>query len=68
MARALAGAATTRRRPYVAFSRPARRIPQLEPSQLRGHRTETYKYLEYDNGETKLYDLEADPCELESIP
>jgi N-acetylglucosamine-6-sulfatase len=30
-------------------------------------RTETYKYIEYDNGERELYDLEADPYELESI-
>ncbi len=30
-------------------------------------RTETHKYVEYDNGETELYDLEADPYELASI-
>jgi N-acetylglucosamine-6-sulfatase len=30
-------------------------------------RTETHKYVEYDNGEKELYDLEADPYELESI-
>ena len=30
-------------------------------------RTETYKYVEYDNGDIELYDLEADPNELESI-
>ena len=30
-------------------------------------RTETYKYVEYENGETELYDLEEDPYELESI-
>ncbi len=30
-------------------------------------RTETHKYVEYDNGERELYDLEADPYELENI-
>ena len=30
-------------------------------------RMETQKYVEYDNGETELYDLEADPYELESL-
>ena len=30
-------------------------------------RTDTYKYIEYENGETELYDLEADPYELESL-
>jgi arylsulfatase A-like enzyme len=30
-------------------------------------RTETHKYVEHDNGEKELYDLEADPYELESI-
>ena len=30
-------------------------------------RTETYKYVEYDNGDVELYDLEADPYEMESI-
>jgi hypothetical protein len=30
-------------------------------------RTETHKFVEYDNGEVELYDLEADPYELESI-
>ena len=30
-------------------------------------RTESYKYVEYDNGERELYDLEADPYELDSI-
>ena len=39
------------------------------PSQ-RGYqaiRTETHKYVEYNNGEKELYDLRADPYELESI-
>jgi N-acetylglucosamine-6-sulfatase len=30
-------------------------------------RTETHKYVEYENGDIELYDLEADPYELESI-
>ncbi len=30
-------------------------------------RTETHKYVEYANGERELYDLGADPHELESI-
>jgi len=30
-------------------------------------RTETHKYVEYENGDVELYDLEADPYELESI-
>jgi N-acetylglucosamine-6-sulfatase len=30
-------------------------------------RTGTHKYVEYDNGDIELYDLEADPYEMESI-
>ena len=30
-------------------------------------RTGTYKYVEYDNGDVELYDLTADPYEMESI-
>jgi N-acetylglucosamine-6-sulfatase len=30
-------------------------------------RTGTYKYVEYDNGERELYDLTADPYEMESL-
>jgi N-acetylglucosamine-6-sulfatase len=30
-------------------------------------RTEDYKYVEYENGDVELYDLEADPYELESL-
>jgi N-acetylglucosamine-6-sulfatase len=30
-------------------------------------RTETHKYVEYDNGEVELYDLEADPYELDNV-
>jgi N-acetylglucosamine-6-sulfatase len=39
------------------------------PSQ-RGYqaiRTETHKYVEYNNGDVELYDLTADPYEMESI-
>jgi N-acetylglucosamine-6-sulfatase len=38
------------------------------PPSYEAVRTETHKYVEYDNGETELYDLEADPYELESTP
>ena len=31
-------------------------------------RTETYKYIEYENGDSELYDLKADPYELNSTP
>jgi N-acetylglucosamine-6-sulfatase len=30
-------------------------------------RTETHKYVEYDNGEKELYDLQNDPYELNSL-
>jgi N-acetylglucosamine-6-sulfatase len=30
-------------------------------------RTETHKYVEYNNGEKELYDLEADPYELDNL-
>jgi N-acetylglucosamine-6-sulfatase len=30
-------------------------------------RTKTHKYVEYDNGERELYDLQNDPYELESL-
>src|SRR5829696_3656220 len=30
-------------------------------------RTETHKYVEYENGERELYDLDADPYELKNI-
>jgi N-acetylglucosamine-6-sulfatase len=33
----------------------------------RAVRTETHKYVEYNNGEVELYHLEADPYELENI-
>ena len=34
---------------------------------FRGLRGERCKYLRYDNREQQLYDLEADPYELESL-
>ena len=45
-------------------------VPKSGPGQspdFRAVRTGTHKYVEYDNGEVELYDLEADPYELESI-
>jgi N-acetylglucosamine-6-sulfatase len=33
----------------------------------RAVRTETHKYVEYNNGEVELYDLEDDPYELIDI-
>jgi hypothetical protein len=30
-------------------------------------RTETHKYVEYDTGDKELYDLEADPYELDNV-
>jgi N-acetylglucosamine-6-sulfatase len=36
-------------------------------SDFQAVRTETHKYVEYENGERELYDLEADPYELENI-
>jgi arylsulfatase A-like enzyme len=38
------------------------------PPSYEAVRTETHKYVEYDNGETELYDLEADPYELANLP
>jgi len=32
-----------------------------------GLRTGRWKYLRYDNGEQELYDLEADPYELQNL-
>jgi arylsulfatase A-like enzyme len=36
-------------------------------SDFQAVRTETHKYVEYNNGERELYDLDADPYELENI-
>jgi arylsulfatase A-like enzyme len=43
-------------------------FPDENPPSYGAVRTETHKYVEYDNGETELYDLEADPYELENLP
>jgi len=45
-------------------------VPKAEPigqPAFEAVRTETHKYVEYENGDRELYDLEADPYELESI-
>lgn len=42
-------------------------FPGGNPPSYEAVRTETHKYVEHDNGETELYDLEADPYELKSI-
>jgi len=45
-------------------------VPKSGPGQSPGFqavRTETHKYVEYNNGEKELYDLSADPYEMESI-
>lgn len=33
----------------------------------RGIRTETFKYVEYENGEIEFYDLAADPYEMDNV-
>jgi len=43
------------------------RFPGENPPNYEANRTETHKYVEYDNGEKELYDLEVDPYELESL-
>jgi len=42
-------------------------LEKLGKRAFEGVRTETHKYVEYDNGKKELYDLEADPYELESL-
>jgi N-acetylglucosamine-6-sulfatase len=37
------------------------------PPAFRAVRTETHKYVEYENGERELYDLTTDPYELENL-
>jgi N-acetylglucosamine-6-sulfatase len=41
--------------------------PQANLPNYQAVRTETHKYVEYDNGERELYDLQTDPYELKSI-
>ena len=50
-------------------------VPALEESvnnaplpRYHALRTRTHVYIEYETGETELYDLRADPFQLESIP
>ena len=43
-------------------------FPGGNPPSYEAVRTETHKYVEYDNGQTELYALEADPYELENLP
>jgi arylsulfatase A-like enzyme len=40
---------------------------QVGDSAYIGIRTEKFKYIEYNNGETEFYDLIADPYELENL-
>ena len=49
-----------------AFTNEEARGEQANLPNYRAVRTETHKYVEYDNGE-ELYDLQADPYELESL-
>ena len=42
-------------------------LEKFDGGEYKGIRTETHKYVEYDNGKKELYDLEADPYELESL-
>ena len=42
-------------------------LEKLGKRAFEGVRTETHKYVEYDNGKKELYDLQADPYELESL-
>ena len=42
-------------------------LEKLGKGAYEGIRTETHKYVEYDTGRKELYDLEADPYELESL-
>ena len=37
------------------------------PPAFRAIRTETHKYVEYENGERELYDLKSDPYELDNV-
>ncbi len=50
-----------------AFTNEEAKGEQANLPNYRAVRTETHKYVEYENGEIELYDLEADPYEMESI-
>src|SRR5215203_3733624 len=45
-------------------------VPKSGPGQspdFQAVKTETHKYVEYDNGDVELYDLQSDPYELENL-
>ncbi|CAA9452737.1 MAG: Choline-sulfatase [uncultured Rubrobacteraceae bacterium] len=50
-----------------AFTNEEAQGEQANLPNYRAVRTETHKYVEYENGERELYDLQADPYELESL-
>ncbi len=50
-----------------AFTNEESRGEQVNLPNYQAVRTETHKYVEYNNGEMELYDLEADPYELDNI-
>jgi arylsulfatase A-like enzyme len=43
------------------------KVGRGDQSAFEGIRTDTHKYVEYGSGEKELYDLKADPYELENI-
>jgi N-acetylglucosamine-6-sulfatase len=50
-----------------AFTNEEAKGEQVNLPNYQAVRTETHKYVEYDNGEAELYDLEADPYELDNL-
>src|SRR5215207_5388064 len=52
---------------FEEFASEEARGEQANQPNYQAVRTETHKYVEYDNGDTELYDLQADPHELESL-
>jgi N-acetylglucosamine-6-sulfatase len=40
---------------------------RMDQTAFEAVRTQTHKYVEHENGEKELYDLEADPYELENV-
>jgi arylsulfatase A-like enzyme len=40
---------------------------RMDRTAFRSVRTDTHKYVEHENGEKELYDLDADPYELENV-
>jgi hypothetical protein len=53
--------------PYPSYPRVPFLTHMLPSGEYEYQRTETHKYVEYDNGEKELYDLQNDPYEMESI-